>query len=224
MTISALKLINIKKDFTQATQKVEAIKNANLEIKKGELVALTGPSGSGKTTLLQIAGLLDTPTSGQILINDIDLSKANDETSTKARKDNIGFVYQSHHLLPEFSALENTAMPLLIKNVDKNKAFSEARRILEEIGLKDRLSHKPSQLSGGQQQRVAIARAVIARPSLVLADEPTGNLDSEISKKIFDILKNLVKSYDIGCLMVTHDPELANKADRIISIKDGEIS
>ena len=224
MTISALKLINIKKDFTQAAQKVEAIKNANLEIKKGELVALTGPSGSGKTTLLQIAGLLDTPTSGQILINDIDLSKANDETSTKARKDHIGFVYQSHHLLPEFSALENTAMPLLIKGVDKNKAFDEARKILEEIGLEDRLSHKPSQLSGGQQQRVAIARAVIARPSLVLADEPTGNLDSEISKKIFDILNNLVKSYDIGCLMVTHDPELANKADRIISIKDGEIS
>jgi lipoprotein-releasing system ATP-binding protein len=219
--MTALKLSNIIKNFSQATQVIEVVKGADLEIAKGELVALTGPSGSGKTTLLQIAGLLDSTTQGQIFINNIEASKADDETRTKIRKNHIGFIYQFHHLLPEFSALENVALPLLIQEKSKAEAYDAAKEILKKVGLEDRFNHKPAQLSGGQQQRVAIARAVVSRPSLILADEPTGNLDSAISEKIFEILQNLVKTYDIGCLMVTHNLELARKADRIISIKDG---
>jgi len=218
---TALKLINIEKFFVQAGQKIEAVKDANLEIKKGELVALIGPSGSGKTTLLQIAGLLDTPTSGQVLINEIDASKADDKTRTEIRKNHLGFVYQFHHLLPEFSALENVALPLLIQGKSKKESFAEAEKVLQEVGLKDRLHHNPAELSGGQQQRVALARAVVAKPSMILADEPTGNLDSELSEKIFTLLQSLVKNYDLGCLVVTHNLELAKKADRVISIKDG---
>ena len=219
--MTALKLSNIIKNFSQATQVIEVVKGADLEIAKGELVALTGPSGSGKTTLLQIAGLLDSTTQGQIFINNIEASNADDETRTKIRKNHIGFIYQFHHLLPEFSALENVALPLLIQEKSKAEAYDAAKEILKKVGLEDRFNHKPAQLSGGQQQRVAIARAVVSRPSLILADEPTGNLDSAISEKIFEILQNLVKTYDIGCLMVTHNLELARKADRIISIKDG---
>ncbi len=218
---SPLKLINIEKFFIQAGQKIEAVKDANLEIKKSELVALIGPSGSGKTTLLQIAGLLDTPTSGQVLINEIDASKADDKTRTEIRKNHLGFVYQFHHLLPEFSALENVALPLLIQGKSKKESFAEAEKILKEVGLQDRMNHNPAELSGGQQQRVAIARAVVTKPSMILADEPTGNLDSELSEKIFTLLQSLVKNYEIGCLVVTHNLELAKKADRVISIRDG---
>ncbi len=221
--MSSLKLIEITKEFSQAAQNFEVIKGINLEIKNGELVALIGPSGAGKTTLLQIAGLLDSCSSGQVFINNIEASKADDETKTNIRKNNIGFVYQFHNLLPEFSALENVALPLLIQGKENNFAFNEAKKFLTEVGLEDRLNHKPSQLSGGQQQRVALARAVVTKPSLILADEPTGNLDSAISEKIFEMLQNLVKTYQIGCLMVTHNLELAKRADRIVSIKDGLI-
>ncbi|MES2961921.1 MAG: ABC transporter ATP-binding protein [Pseudomonadota bacterium] len=221
---TVLKLLNIEKNFFQADQKIEVLKGVNLEIKKGELVALIGPSGSGKTTLLQIAGLLDSATSGQILIGEIDSSKANDKTRTEIRKNHVGFVYQFHHLLPEFSALENVALPLLIQDKNRKEAFEIAEKILAEVGLADRLNHKPSELSGGQQQRVALARAVVTKPSLILADEPTGNLDSEFAGKIFELLQNLVKTYQIGCLVVTHNMELAKKADRVVSIKDGVVS
>ena len=221
---TVLKLLNIEKNFFQADQKIEVLKGINLEIKKGELVALIGPSGSGKTTLLQIAGLLDSATSGQILIGGIDASKANDKTRTEIRKNHVGFVYQFHHLLPEFSALENVALPLLIQEKSRKEAFEIAEKILAEVGLSDRLNHKPSELSGGQQQRVALARAVVTKPSLILADEPTGNLDSEFAGKIFELLQNLVKTYQIGCLVVTHNMELAKKADRVVSIKDGMVS
>lgn len=222
--MTVLNLSNINKTFLQGDQKIEAIKDINLQINKGELVALIGPSGSGKTTLLQIAGLLDSATSGEIFLNKDNLSKANDKIRTEARKNHIGFVYQSHHLLPEFSALENVALPLLIQGRDKKESYIAAKEILQEVGLSDRLDHKPSELSGGQQQRVAIARAVVTKPSLILADEPTGNLDSELSEKVFLLLQNLVKSYKISCLVVTHDLDLAKKTDRIISIKDGKIS
>jgi len=221
---TVLKLLNIEKNFFQADQKIEVLKGINLEIKKGELVALIGPSGSGKTTLLQIAGLLDNATSGQILIGGIDSSKANDKTRTEIRKNHVGFVYQFHHLLPEFSALENVALPLLIQEKSRKEAFEIAEKILAEVGLSNRLNHKPSELSGGQQQRVALARAVVTKPSLILADEPTGNLDSEFAGKIFELLQNLVKTYQIGCLVVTHNMELAKKADRVVSIKDGVVS
>lgn len=218
---TVLKLSDIKKDFTQAGQKIPVIKGVNIEIKKGELVALIGPSGSGKTTLLQIAGLLDAPTSGQIFINDFDASKSNDEVRTNLRKNHIGFVYQFHHLLPEFSALENAALPLLVQGKNWNDALLEGKNILKEVGLEDRLDHKPSQLSGGQQQRVALARAIISRPNLILADEPTGNLDATAAEKVFEILCNLVKVHEVGCLVVTHNAELAKKANRIITLRDG---
>lgn len=220
---TVLKLVNVTKNFFQAEQKISAIKNVDLEVKKGELTSLIGPSGSGKTTLLQIAGLLDLASSGEVFVNEINATKSDDKTRTKIRKNHIGFVYQFHHLLPEFSALENAALPLLIQGKNKNDAFEMAKKILREVELEDRMNHKPSELSGGQQQRVALARAVITKPSLILADEPTGNLDSDLSKKIFSLLKNLVKSYEIGCLVVTHNLELAKQTDRVISIKDGMI-
>jgi lipoprotein-releasing system ATP-binding protein len=218
-----LKLNNIYKSFSQGSQKTEVLKGVNLEIKKSEFVALVGPSGSGKTTLLQIAGLLDSPTSGEILINNISASKADDKTRTEIRKNNVGFVYQFHHLLPEFSALENVAMPLLIQGKNKKEAFDFAKKILDEVELGNRLNHNPAELSGGQQQRVALARAIVTRPLLVLADEPTGNLDSELSEKIFSLLQKLTRSYEISCLVVTHNLELAKKTDRRISIRDGKI-
>jgi len=221
---TVLKLSNITKNFSQADQKIEVLKSVNLEVKKGELVALIGPSGSGKTTLLQIAGLLDTPSSGQIFINEIDASKSDDKIRTDIRKNHIGFVYQFHHLLPEFSAIENVALPLLIQGRSKSDALKEAAKILEEVGLSNRLNHKPAELSGGQQQRVALARAAVTKPSLILADEPTGNLDSDLSEKIFTLLQSLVRTHQIGCLVVTHNLELTKKADRIISIKDGLIA
>lgn len=218
---TVLEIKNLKKSFTQANHKIEVIKEANIAVNSGELVALVGPSGSGKTTMLQIVGLLDIPDAGEIHINNINASQANDNLRTKIRKENIGFVYQSHHLLPEFSALENVALPLLIQNMSKKDAFNKAEEILTQVNLADRLTHRPSQLSGGQQQRVAIARAIVTKPSLILADEPTGNLDTEMSDKIFEILKDLTKSNNIGSLVVTHNMDLAKKADRIITINNG---
>ncbi len=221
---NALELLDIKKNYSQASHKIEALKGINLSLKKGEFVALTGPSGSGKTTLLQIAGLLDSPSSGKITINGIDASSANDQMRTELRKNHIGFVYQFHHLLPEFSAIENVMLPLLIRGEGKINSRNLAEKLLTEIDLQNRINHKPSELSGGQQQRVAIARAIIAKPSLILADEPTGNLDSEMSLKIFHLLQKMVKSHNIACLVVTHNNELAKQTDRAITIKDGTIS
>ncbi len=220
---NVLELLNVKKNYSQASHKIEALKGINLSLKQGEFVALTGPSGSGKTTLLQIAGLLDSPSSGVIKINEIDASNANDQIRTELRKNHIGFVYQFHHLLPEFSALENVMLPLLIKGESKINSQNLAEKLLAEVDLQNRIHHKPSELSGGQQQRVAIARAIIAKPSLILADEPTGNLDSEMSLKIFHLLQKMVKSHNISCLVVTHNNELAKQTDRSIAIKDGII-
>jgi lipoprotein-releasing system ATP-binding protein len=214
---------NLSKSFNQGNESTEVLKNINLSIDSGEFVGLVGPSGSGKTTLLQICGLLDNPTSGSIFINNLEISKASDEIQTKIRKNHIGFIYQFHHLMPEFSALENVAIPLLINGINKKIAYETAKKILNEVELSDRYNFYPSQLSGGQQQRVAIARAIVYKPQLILADEPTGNLDSELSEKIFLLLKNMVKKYNIACLVVTHNNELAKLTDRLIKIKDGKI-
>ncbi|MFZ9181033.1 MAG: ABC transporter ATP-binding protein [Rickettsiales bacterium] len=216
-----LQTIDICKNFTQANNKIAVLKNINLKIMPADFVSLVGPSGSGKTTLLQICGLLDNPSSGNIIINDKEMAKSSDKVRTEIRKKQIGFIYQFHHLLPEFSAIENTALPLFIQGVNKSKALQIAKEILEEIELGDRINFKPAQLSGGQQQRVAIARAIASKPKLILADEPTGNLDSELSEKIFSLLKNLTKKYEISCLVVTHNLELAKKTDRILTIKNG---
>lgn len=216
-----LQTIDISKNFTQANNKIAVLKNINLKIMPADFVSLVGPSGSGKTTLLQICGLLDNPSSGNIIINGKEMAKSSDKVRTEIRKKQIGFIYQFHHLLPEFSAIENTALPLFIQGVNKSKALQIAKEILEEIELGDRINFKPAQLSGGQQQRVAIARAIASKPKLILADEPTGNLDSELSEKIFSLLKNLTKKYEISCLVVTHNLELAKKTDRILTIKNG---
>ena len=221
MNNSGIILKNITKSFRQGKQSFQVIKKADLNIKSGEIVALAGPSGSGKTTLLQIAGLLDNPNSGEILINNTELSTAKDSIRTDFRKNNLGFIYQFHHLLPEFSAIENIAMPLLIRGVNKKDALAHAEEILKEIGLTDRANHRPSELSGGQQQRVAVGRAIVGKPSVLLADEPTGNLDSENASKVFDLLVSFSKKYNIASLIVTHNLELAKKMDRIITIKDG---
>lgn len=216
-----LQTIDICKNFIQANNKISVLKNINLQIMPADFVSLVGPSGSGKTTLLQICGLLDNPTSGNIIIDGKEMAKSSDKIRTEIRKNKIGFIYQFHHLLPEFSAIENTALPLFIQGVNKSKALKIAKEILEEIELGDRINFKPAQLSGGQQQRVAIARAIASKPKLILADEPTGNLDSELSEKIFSLLKNLTKKYEISCLVVTHNLELAKKTDRILTIKNG---
>ena len=236
---TALELISVNKSFSVKIDdhksknnkntdiRVAILKNISLQVAKGEIVALIGPSGSGKTTLLQVAGLLDVcdKDSGLVIVDNIKIESSScDKLRTETRKNNIGFIYQFHHLMPEFSALENVAMPLLIKGYDKKYAFKEAKQILTEVDLLDRVDYRISQLSGGQQQRVAIARAVISKPSIILADEPTGNLDSSISLKVFELLKNLTGEYKIGCLMVTHNNELAKKANRILSIKDGSLS
>ena len=223
MSLCALELINVTKKFTQGAQDILALNNINLAIQKSEIAALVGPSGSGKTTLLQIAGLLDSPNSGQIFVNSIDASKAGDTLRTKIRRDYLGFIYQFHHLLPEFSALENVALPLLIQGLEKDLALAEATKILANVDLSNRLNHKPAELSGGQQQRVAIARAIVTKPSLILADEPTGNLDSANSEKVFELLKDLVRNSGIACLLVTHNIELAKRLDRTITIRDGAL-
>lgn len=225
-----LVLKNINKSFTQnkkiggknlSENSLNIIKNASLTINTGEAVALVGPSGAGKTTFLQIAGLLDNPDSGQIFILETDASKADDQTRTNLRKNHIGFIYQFHHLLPEFSALENIAMPLLIKGVKKDLAFDQAQEIISEVGLSKRSQHFPSQLSGGEQQRIAVARAIVGKPSILLADEPTGNLDSENAENIFNLITKFSKQYHISSLIVTHNLELARKLNRIVKIKDG---
>ena len=219
--MNSLILQTINKSFWQDQCQINVIKNADLTLKKGESIAIVGPSGAVKTTFLQIAGLLDNPDSGQIFIDGIDVSKADDQTRTNVRKNNIGFIYQFHHLLPEFSALENVAMPLLIRNINKKSALSQAEEILIEIGLQDRLKHYPPQLSGGQQQRVAVARAIIGKPSILLADEPTGNLDSESANNVLNLILEFSKKYHISSLIVTHNSELAQKLDKIVLIKDG---
>ncbi len=223
MSNVVLSLEKISKTFKQGKGKVKVLQNSCLDIKKGEAVALIGPSGSGKSTLLQIAGLLDNPTSGKIFINEEDCTKASDAKRTSIRSSEVGFIYQFHHLLPEFSALENVLMPQLIAKKPLNKATDDAKDILKQLGLSHRINHKPSELSGGEQQRVAIARAIVNKPSILLADEPTGNLDPATSKDVFDILVESAKSFGLAMLIVTHNLELAKQMDRIVTLKEGEV-
>jgi ABC-type lipoprotein export system ATPase subunit len=187
------------------------------------MVALMGPSGSGKTTFLHILGTIDIPTQGKVYINDQDVFSLPQKKLAKLRNKEIGFVFQFHHLLPEFTALENTAFPYLIYNKNRKEAFQRAEEILVRLGLKDRLHHKPSQLSGGQQQRVAIARAVINKPSIILADEPTGNLDSENSEKVMKIFKELNEKDNVSIVIATHDVDVAKYCNDIYYMKDGLI-
>ncbi len=218
---NTLTLIDVSKAYKQGKDKLVILKNASLQIAKGEVVAFVGPSGSGKTTLLQIAGLLDSADSGKIIINGTDYSQANDAARTKTRQREIGFIYQFHHLLPEFSALENIIIPQMIAGVSKKEAAIRAHEVLKSLGLSKRESHRPSELSGGEQQRVAIARAIINNPSILLADEPTGNLDPHTAAIVFELLLATTRAAGLSVLMVTHNLELAKQVDRVVTLKDG---
>jgi lipoprotein-releasing system ATP-binding protein len=202
---------------------VRALDGVSLTIKAGEFVAIVGPSGSGKSTLLNMIGLLDTPSHGQISLKGIDVTRASPEERAHLRNRELGFVFQYHHLIPEFSALENVMMPQLIAKKSKSDARVRAEELLEAVGLKDRMNNRPNQLSGGQSQRVAVARALANGPSIVIGDELTGNLDTKSSKLIYDLLRDLNKKINQTFILVTHDMTLAEKTDRILRIVDGKL-
>jgi len=202
---------------------VVALDNINLQIKKGEFLAIVGPSGSGKSTLLNMIGLLDTPTNGQIFLKGLDVTKISPNERAELRNKELGFVFQYHHLIPEFSALENVMMPMLIGGTSKAEAGERAKALLEDVGLGDRLNSRPNQLSGGQNQRVAVARALVNRPSVVIGDELTGNLDTKSSNRIYDLLRDLNRKSNQTFILVTHDMVMAEKTDRILRIVDGKI-
>ena len=221
MTDEVLRLVNISKSFKRARMtSVEIFSTLNFSLAKGEMVGVFSPSGSGKTTLLQIAGLLDEPTDGKLFIVDEDTDKLSDSQKTLLRNRNIGFVYQFHHLLPEFTALENVSLPQWCVGVNRRSAERKALKLLDEVGLNNRINHRPSELSGGEQQRVAVCRALINDPDILLADEPTGNLDAQTSEMVFDILLNQVKQRELAALIVTHNESLAKKMNRVVQIRD----
>ncbi len=222
-TQPTLVLKNIKRSYLQGNSKLHILKGASLEIQPGEMVALVGPSGSGKSTLLQVAGLLDNADSGKTIINGQDCSQISDSKRTLIRRDTLGFVYQFHHLLSEFSALENVMIPQMIRGENKKEAERNAAEILNYFGLKRRLNHRPSELSGGEQQRVAIARAIVNKPSLLLADEPTGNLDPHTASEVLDILLKASKAMGLSGLIVTHNYDLAGKLSRIVALDEGQV-
>lgn len=216
-----LELKNLRRSFKQGGQTLEVLRGINLDIAKGEVVALIGPSGSGKSTMLQIAGLLDQPSKGEIYLDGLKCSKLGDAMRTSLRRDYLGFVYQYHNLLPDFDATENVMMPMLIAGADAKIAREKAEKLLKRLGLAKRLKHRPAELSGGEQQRVAIARALANTPKLLLADEPTGNLDPKTSETVFAELIAIVKETGLSALIATHNLELARQMDRVVTLKDG---
>ncbi len=218
-----LKTENLSRVYHQGGESLTVLHNADIEIKAGEIVALVGPSGSGKSTLLQMAGLLDKPSSGKIILAGQDATNVNDDRRTGLRSKFIGFVYQFHYLLPEFSALENVVIPQMIAGKDRDAAEERAIELLTTLKLDHRLDHRPARLSGGEQQRVAMARALANGPRLLLADEPTGNLDPETSDAVFEMLTQLVRNAGIGALIATHNMDLAERMDRILELKAGRI-
>lgn len=212
-----IKLESIYKTF----KPVEVLKDINLEILDNEFVSIVGPSGAGKSTLLHLIGTLEKPDKGTVKYDDKDIYRLNDKELSNFRNKNIGFVFQFHHLLPEFSAIENVMLPALIAGISKEKASEKAERLLTELNLNHRLTHKPQELSGGEQQRVAIARALINDPKFLLADEPTGNLDSQNAEEVINLFKRLHTQANLTIILVTHQESFANISDRIIHIKDG---
>jgi lipoprotein-releasing system ATP-binding protein len=211
------------KTFIKDANRIEVLKGIDCTIARGESVAILGASGTGKTTLLQILGALDHPTSGRVLFDGADIFEWDEPRRAEFRNKRIGFVFQFHHLLPEFTALENTAMPGLIQGMSRRDAYRKAEIVLTEVGLDDRLTHKPGELSGGEQQRVAIARAILMNPDVILADEPTGNLDAETGGKVQDLLLALGRAQNTTLIVVTHNRLLADGMSRTINLKDGKI-
>ena len=218
-----LKLENITRRYSEGEGQLEIFSDLNLSLKTGEIVALVGQSGAGKSSLLHIAGLLEAPTAGEIIVEGVMTSKLTDTERTRIRRNTIGFVYQAHHLLPEFDALENVVLPQMIAGKSRYEAVREGTRLLDSMGLAKRLTHRPSQLSGGEQQRVAIARALANRPRILLADEPTGNLDPRTSGGVFDALISVTRAEGLAGLIATHNFELASRMDRALLLHQGRL-
>ena len=212
------------RDIWKSFSGLEVLKGVNLKVEKGEIVAIIGKSGAGKTTLLQIIGTLDRPTKGQVLIDGTDVFGMKDKELAAFRNKHIGFIFQFHQLLPEFTALENVCIPAMIAREKETEYKARAEKLLSDLGLQDRMNHKPNELSGGEKQRVAAARALMMSPDIILADEPTGSLDEKNKKELSELLLKLRKEYGQTILLVTHDKELAGIAERVIEIKDGVIS
>jgi lipoprotein-releasing system ATP-binding protein len=219
----ALRLDQVSRKYLQGTSTLEVFHDISFSLNSGELVALVGPSGAGKSSLLHMAGLLESPSGGEVFIDGEPASRLPDRERTRIRRERIGFVYQAHHLLPEFSALENVVMPQLIAGHTKASAEATSTRLLTMVGLQERLSHRPGELSGGEQQRVAIARALANAPKILLADEPTGNLDPGTAGGVFDILIAMVRAEGLAALVATHNYDLAKKMDRSLVLDQGKL-
>jgi len=218
MSSNVLELSNVSKSYLQGGKDICVLKNINLNIREGEFISITGPSGSGKTTLLNIIALIDSLDTGKLNVFGEDLSTLTDKQKSTFRKNNFGFIYQSNNLFDDFNAIENVALPLILNGYSKNDAYKESENILNKFGLLDRKTHFPNALSGGEQQRVAIARAIVNKPKIVIADEPTGNLDKDNSLIIFDYLMKYVDSEKLTVIMATHNSELANKCNKEIKL------
>ena len=216
-----LQLLDLRQTFRQGTREIHVLAGASVELYPGQAIALVGPSGTGKSTLLHIAGLLETPGAGQVIVSGRDCSAMDDGDRTRVRRAEMGFIYQFHQLLPEFSALENVILPQLILGLGWREAEQRATQLLSSLGLQERLDHRPAQLSGGEQQRTAICRALANRPRLILADEPTGNLDPRTSEVVFQELIGLFRSEGVAALIATHNLELARRMDRVVKMENG---
>lgn len=221
--VPALECRGLRKEFTEGASSLEVLKGVDLAIAPGERIAVVGPSGAGKTTLLQLLGGLDLPTAGQVMVRGQDLAGAGNADRGRIRNRYLGFVYQFHHLLPEFSALENVAMPLLVRRLSFDQVRRRAADVLERVGLGARLDHKPGELSGGERQRVAVARAVVTEPAVVLADEPTGNLDRKTGELVLDLMLDLNRDAGASLVVVTHDPGIAARMGRVLRMQDGRV-
>ncbi len=218
-----VELIDVHKTYRLGRIEIHALRGVNLKINKGDFVSIMGPSGSGKTTLLNIMGTLDKPTKGRVLIDGVDVTKLPDKELTKLRRKKIGFVFQFHNLIPVLTALENVELPMIIASVPREERLKRAKHLLKLVGLEDRMNHRPSELSGGEQQRVAIARALANKPSLILADEPTGELDTENSELVMKIFREAVIEEGATAIIVTHNPLVSKLTDRIYHLRDGVI-
>ena len=211
------------KSYKLGAKKIDVLKNINLKVTNGEIVALMGPSGSGKSTLLHLIGILDRPDNGEISLFGNNLNKMNDNQKTYYRLSNLGFVYQFHNLMLDFTALENTMMPQLISGISKRKSKLESIKVLESLGLENRLNHKPSEMSGGEQQRCAFARAIVNKPKLLIADEPTGNLDQKTAENVFKIIKEIIHESKLTAIIATHSEYISKQVDRVIKLANGNI-